>query len=273
MTPTDKKVIFSVHSSISQIFLMPITALIWKKFSKYKPIVLITGKPEEFENTAIKKISLDLTKTITNEINFIEPIDRVKDEYISQMSTMYCGCLDIDDNTYILTSKVNFWPLSTTFFYQQDWTKTMHLFNANEYQHQKYPICYCGAYAKIWRDILRVNKGSIHSYIEKQILDGCSKDAHESILSTYAELVLGLRIQEWAGYKKESQFIDIQNTRLDAKQCTFDTFNHQLIDICLTETPYEQSQWELLEKILKYVLNIEDLKNIINYRNEYIKLL
>jgi hypothetical protein len=280
MVALDKKVLISSDSNPMYLFFMPITSLIWKNFTKYEPIVLLVGNEADYNADPAKKLALDLTREITPHIHFIAPIEGVQDSNLAQISRLYIGTLDLPESTYVLTSDMDMWPLSTTFFHQQNWRKELHIFYANAYGHDKYPICYCGATVATWRRIMRVGKMDTRAALVDQIMAGCGTNASADVMWNYDELLLGLRIKEWPGYPNLCHMIDRQPGpdgppagRIDRYKWQFDQFNHKLIDAHLLRPGYTRENWDHLVKLLKCLLKADDFNKMCNYKEEYLKLI
>jgi hypothetical protein len=272
----DKKVLFSTDNNPFNFFLMPIASLVWRKFAKYHPMICIVGDESEWQSDAKRRIALDFTKEITQSINFVPRVPGFTDEHLAQMTRLYACCLSLPDTTYVLTSSVDMIPLSTTWFHQQNYNKDLHIFFANAYRHEKYPICYCGANINTWRRIMKVGEGSIHAALTYQLNAGPGPDAPAEIMNTYDELLISLRIREWPGYPNQCHMIDratgpngLPDGRLDRVNWQPHGFNNQLIDCRPVQPAYILEHWQKIVEILRAILTPKDLLRCVNYRDQF----
>lgn len=97
------------------------------------------------------------------------------DATISQVARLYAGMLNYSTgpDTYLLTGDIDMWPVSYSHFHNIDTKKSVFLDYANAYAHNKnevmYPICYIGATARTWQEIMGYSQGDSRAAILSQL--------------------------------------------------------------------------------------------------------
>lgn len=272
------KVIYASDTNPIYTFCLPLTTIIWKKFIDFSPICFLTGDKELWQSD-INKLVLEKTLEAGAEIHFIGSVEGVRDGTLAQVSRLYGGCLDLDDEQYIITSDADMWPLNKAWFNQGDKSKAMQLFYANAYQHERYAICYIATKSKHWREIMDVNKNdSINKSLEKQIHGELGKDASFMHSWNYDENLFVKKVKEWNQYPHNCHMIDRGPTndgppvgRIDRYNWSFNGLNNCHIDAHLLRMPYLDNNWYKTYPVFGAILD-KDLEWAMDYRKKFLSM-
>lgn len=156
-------------------FFMPIISILWRRM-QYEPISLLYGNESDWSSPK----DAFLLKTIKNysKVFFIAPVPGYKSSSVMQVSRLFPATLpQINDNDYILTSDADMLPLSQAYFNQQNLDFKFNLFTADAYaditknlQPPKFPMCYLGATAKNWKEVIGIKSNDINLEIRNSFI-------------------------------------------------------------------------------------------------------
>jgi hypothetical protein len=94
-----------------------------------------------------------------NEPNILIHINKIsefRDATIVQVSRLFAGCLNLDDEDFVMTSDVDMLPCSN--YWQPDQNEiTVYGYDLTDFS--EFPICYIAMKVKLWRDVMQVEKG------------------------------------------------------------------------------------------------------------------
>lgn len=286
-----RRVIYSSNENHDYFFYLPLTTLLWKELVNYDPIVLLTGTPKEWLDIPKRKLALEKTKQFGGDVYFLGNIQNVRSSTLAQVSRLYAGGLVLADDVYVLTSDVDMWPLQKNYFYQQDFQKKLHLYYANAYAPKiKYPICYMGAYVKVWREIMGLGNpylGDDTLYFQKKtqytimnsLLTDCITKNLPSTASAWEnwlfdEELFGKVLQKWPGFPTQCQMIHRNGGppegRVDRAGWQFDSLLPTHIDAHLVRPGYSGDNWVKIDKLLKALLDEVNYQKAIEYRGQFI---
>lgn len=204
-----KKVIFSTDPTPMYFFYAPYTSIMWQAMAGYSPILLaLKNTDPNIPNNKRYQYTLDFCRDLGVQIVELEHHEGRPGSVIVQSSRLYAGALGLSDDTYVLTSDIDMWPLTTHWFNEQDWSKKVHLFYANAYNHTKYAICYIGMHAPTWREVMKIAPSmDINTAIKSQL------DIHLPLNSSsddnwvYDERLFYGKISQWSGYPHNCHMI------------------------------------------------------------------
>jgi hypothetical protein len=157
---------FAINSSDANdvySFFMPIVSRAWKSIG-YQPVSLLHGDEAAWSSNPKDRYVLgkirDESKTF-----FIDPVPDFKVATVTQVSRLAAASIsEFNPEDYLLTSDADMIPLSREYFNQQDTSLPFHIFSADAYgditqghRPYKFPICYLGGEAKVWRRIMCID--------------------------------------------------------------------------------------------------------------------
>ncbi len=271
------KVIFSSDRTATYFFCLPLTSIIWKKYIGFDPVCFLAGSEGEWLSDPLTQFVLDKTKESGAEIHFLGHVDQIGDGTLCQVSRAYGGCLEVEDDEYILTSDADMWPLNRQWFRQGANDKLLHLFYANAYGHEKYPMCYVGAAAKQWRDIMSVQRGdSLNGKLSEQLKTDLNSNSKFFECWNYDELLLGKKIKSWHNYPDGCHMIERGPTndgppvgRIDRYNWSFTSLTDVHIDAHLLRMVWQNENWSRTVGLLECLLDKTDFDWAISYRDKF----
>jgi len=192
-------VINSTDNNLFYSYFIPIVSQMWKSLGYY-PVTLVLGDESEWTtNTKTGFVLEQIRKT-----SAVVPIKRIagfKDSTIVQISRIYASAHEFAADDYILTSDADMLPLDKSWFHQQDPSKQFHIFGADAYGRRRFPICYLGATAGIWRRIMKIQPTGISAAMRISL--NPTRDDWNYDESLITERLLGNQL-----YPNHCQFID-----------------------------------------------------------------
>lgn len=151
------RVVLSSDLNHDYSFYVPLTAALWRDVVGFRPTVLLTGTCDEWRAHPQGSVALRHAREIGADVHWIGPVSGHRSSTVAQVARLYAACLDLPDDTRLLTADVDMWPLSDTFRGLGEAEVDLHYGNAYEHEAKpKWPICYIGADARTWREIMDV---------------------------------------------------------------------------------------------------------------------
>jgi hypothetical protein len=264
--------IFSTDMGPDYAFLVPITSLIWKKRIGFNPICFFVGTEAKWNDNGLTKFILEKSREAGTQAEFIDFIDGVKQSTIAQVSRLYGGCLNCNDDDYIITSDTDMWPINKSWFLQGQPDKKFHIFFANAYSPEiKYPMCFLGANAKYWRELMHVDQNSsVKIALEKQIYADLGKNSSDQEAWNYDEKLFGTLIQNFNGFPSNCHLINRAGRRIDRSDWSVPNQIDDIIDSHLLRPSHHQN-WKKIHDLLQKILSYEDFDWCCRYRNEFVE--
>lgn len=192
-------VINSTDNNLFYAYFIPIVSQMWKSLGYY-PVTLVLGQePEWAINTKTSFVLEHIRKH-----SAVVPIRRVvgiKDSTVVQISRIFASAHEFVDDDYLLTSDADMLPLDKNWFHQQNPSKQFHIFGADAYGRRRFPICYLGATAGIWRKLMKTQPIGIDATLRAAL--NPARDDWNYDESLITEKLLGSYL-----YPAHCQFID-----------------------------------------------------------------
>jgi len=179
---SQKFAVLSTDANPIYSLLTPITAYLWSELIGYTPFVYIVG---DVPGWIVEK-----TREARALVQAVAEIENVPRWRLAQSVRLFAGREPhFSDDAYLLMTDADMWPLSRDHFQARfDWSKELHIFNAwgMSPQETEYPMCYLGARARLWRELLG-----------QDTVAGCCQ--------TRDQLYISERIRRWPGFKDRTQ--------------------------------------------------------------------
>jgi len=256
-----KFVINSTDKNLFYSYFVPISSIMWRKIGYY-PVTLMLGDEKEWYASPKTKYVYEQIK-LKSTIVPISRINGFRDSTVVQISRVYASAFSFAADDYILTSDADMIPLNKAWFNQQDPNKAFHLFGADAYSRKRFPICYLGANAGTWRNVMGIAVNGIMSAMNTYL-------DHKRDDWNYDELLFTEKIQKSQFYPNRCQFIDRgwtegrANNRLDRAAWNWQGQTN-LFDCHSIRPGY--ANWNSLSCLLKAYFSDEDFKYAQEYTN------
>lgn len=205
--------------------------------------------------------------------NYYSPEDK-KATY-AQCSRLYAAALDLPDNEILITSDVDMAVFNKDYFNQAN-NGMINIFGHDLVPHYQYPMCYLAMPIKIWREVMWITPGiSPQQYLDALL--GPIECEH-------------FRANQWAldqdtAYKcieRSSHAVMIHSrakhpyafaTRRADRDGWPDSPPPDIIDAHLPRPGYTDENFAKILKLFQDIYPEENFDWMVEYRNEYIKLL
>jgi hypothetical protein len=141
----NKVVVISTNDHVDYLHYLPIITHAWNQLG-WKVVCFYRGAKTEIPYYESP-----------NELVLINEPSDFREATIVQVSRLFSGCLNIDDETYVMTSDVDMLPCYDYWKPNED---EISIYGYDLTDFSEFPICYIGMKAKLWREIMGVEKGS-----------------------------------------------------------------------------------------------------------------
>ena len=251
------------------LYFLPITVFCWNKLNVDVVCFLPTPKVPNMEKLLL------ISNTMGNndmkfEGHYFDAPEHKEATY-AQCSRLYGACLDLPENEILITGDIDM-----AMFKVPEYTSgAFNIFGSDLTPPKQFPICYLMATVKEWRDAFDLNGKSYQECldgllgsIEAESFRGnyWCKDQEEA----YNKISKVSRIEKVRA-KEGTQFSTKRYDRDDAY--ILDRLSLDTIDFHLLRPGFEESNFNIIMRILEFHYPNDNLQWIINYRNEYLKIL
>lgn len=254
-----RKVIISTNDKDHYLFFAPITAWCWKLMG-YEPVTFFLGTGKK----------VDFVKSWTHgKHHNLNPVKGYKDETVVQVSRLYGGVL-YDD--YLMTADVDMLPLSYSYF---NISEGINVYGADLLQYKQYPICYIGMKGEHWREVMNY-QGGLMQAIEHDLKTELKPSEVFEDYWFYDQELITNRMNDWG--KSKIRFINRHTDgaypkgrvdRGDWKPIE----QERMIDAHLLRPGYTDENFTRILEVIQTAFPNQDLSDLIEYRNEYLKFL
>ena len=288
-----KYVVSSVNENPEYLFFAPIWCAFWKKLG-YDPYILLVDK--NISRELLHLIS-ETTEKNNGIIKHLEHIDGYKTCNVSQVARLFVAAEPIfKDDDYIITDDIDKFVISKPWFNQQDFSKDIHIFDADETGYTRLKIGYIGMKTRVWKEIIGISDASLHdnlkqcldaNIIEKTAVDNyIYKSQREKELDqawNLDESILTAGVFQSKYYPDQCQMITrganqygLRNGRIDRtawKQTFIQYISTRIIDVHLHRKPYEEDFWQDVKMIMTRTFTPEEINYFEEYRSKFIELI
>jgi len=155
----NKYVIISTNDNEDYFHYLPIVTHAWNQLG-WSVICFYRGNETEFPK--IEK---------PNEIILINESSIYREATIVQISRLFGGCLNLNDDDYLLTSDVDMLPCSD--YWKPNYDEiSVYGYDLTDF-FAEFPICYIGMQSKLWKEVMNVSKGDNVVEMINSLLDSC----------------------------------------------------------------------------------------------------
>jgi hypothetical protein len=180
-------------------FFLPLTAALWRHVASHRPTALLTGTCEDWRAHPQGSVALRHLREQGADVFWIGTVTGHRSSTVAQVSRLFAGCLDLPAEDRLLTADVDMWPLAPVF--RDDGDVTLHYGNA--YAHEavpKWPLCYVGAKASTWREIMGVGVEPIAGIIQRHLDERLAADEDSWAAWNHDEEEFARRLVAWPGH-------------------------------------------------------------------------
>lgn len=262
-----KAVISSTYDD-KYLFYVPIITWAWDKVG----VGVICFVP--LSGTKNSRRQLIINTLNTQQLNAVLPpfeAPENKQATYSQCSRLYAACLDLPEDEILITSDVDM-----AVFKVPEYIGGFTITGTDLIPNGQYPMCYISAKAKDWRNAFGLHDKTYQQCLDETIgLEECenmrgnlwSRDQE----TAFNKISLTQEINTIPRSNGQNQFAQNRVDRDDTNWRSY--VNNELIDAHLWRPGYEDGNFANILELLQTKYPNENFDWLVNYRNEYIKLL
>ncbi len=265
------KAIISTTYDSKYLFFLPITTFLWNKLRVDVVCFLPQMAKTEKER---QKYLLSVNTIPRNGVNlrtYMFDCPEHKEATYAQCSRLYGACLDLPEDEVLVSSDIDM-----GLFQVPPYIDGFTIFGSDLTPSNQYPICYISAKVKDWR-----NAFGLHNKTYQQALDellaheecehfrgnmwGRDQETSYNKISQNQSLHLVKRAREG------TQFASKRYDRDDS--FILDKLSLDTIDYHMNRPGFEPQNFDIIMKVLEYHYPYENFDWLVNYNEEYKKLL
>lgn len=269
-----KAIISSTHDDL-YFFFLPIVTWSWNKLG----IDVICMMPN-FASKSNYDIYCDWLhksnlahKTANCQFHYFDCLDHKAATY-AQCSRLYGATLDLPENEILITSDVDMAVFSNYFDHANN--GQINVFGADLVPPNQYPMCYVAMPVKTWREVMWITPGvPVQKYLDDLLGHiECEHFRANQWAKDQDEIWTHLIAQAWPVVK---HFRASPGTQFATRRADRDgwpeTIPPDIIDAHLPRPGFTDDNFAKILKLFQDIYPNEDFAWMVEYRNEYVKLL
>lgn len=257
------------------LFYLPIVTWSWNKIGIEVLCITTPWSTVQEENRAKLIVETSDKNSIIFRHSGIDAPDHKKATYI-QCSRLYVSALtDLKEDDILITSDVDMAVFNKEYFNQAN-NGQINVFGADLVPPNQYPICYISMPVKTWRHVMWITPGiTVQKYLD-ELLGHLECDHFKgNYWAKDQETIFNyLEGQAWPVVKhKRANYPHQFATRRADRDGWPDAPPPDIIDAHLPRPGYTDENFAKILKLFQDVYPDEDFTWMVEYRNEYLKLL
>ena len=251
------------------LFFLPIVTWAWNKLGV--DVVLFLPKYKN-SNEAEKLLLINKQKIITKSnlmYCYFECPENKKSTY-AQCSRLFAGCLYFSDDEILITSDIDMAVFSKDLIQSDD---NIHVWGTDLVPAGQIPICYISMPKSKWKQVIRCDNHSYQEMLDYHLGSIECENFRGNYWAKDQEMafthIMPHNFVEHKRAKPGTQFA----TRREDRDSWGNADRFNLIDAHLPRPGYTDENFEKILKLFKDVYPNDNFDWIIDYINEYIKLL
>jgi len=274
-----RKVMLSTDiKNLHYTWFVPIVSLLWYEKMEWQPVLLIVYVSEE---DFTGQINLIIQYAIASGIEvhkYKYTIDASKYPMKVPLTCIrFAACVfDWPEDTYVLISDVDMWPLSAEFYNKEtSYNTAVHILFANAYGNPRfaseYPACYIGMKLSTWREVMECHKGQDIMTVVTELKDFTG--GHPWGIDQRG---ITKRLKHWNGFPNNVHFT-IRNDKVDRIDRSYHKNNYvwtpQKVEAHILRPSFTAENWPRIRAVLSHVLDQEQMEWIDGYAEHICSML
>jgi len=257
---------------------VPIASLLWYEKMGWQPVLLIVYLSEK-EFTP--QINLIIKYAIASGIElhkYKHTLDSSKYPIMTPITCVrFAACVfDWPEDTYVLTSDADMWPLSAEFFNKEtSYDTAVHILYANGYGNplsaKEYAVCYIGMKLSTWREVMKCHKGQDIMAVVAELMDFTGGDGWGVDQRGFRK-----RLANWSGFPNNVHFTT-RNVHVDRIDRLYHKDNYvwmpHKVEAHVLRPAFTAENWPRIKAMLSHVLDQEQLEWIDGYAEHICSML
>jgi len=268
------KVVLSTNYDNNYLFFLPLTTFMWKKFG-FDSIVYLPQREDinnDLLNFVIKSSMPNIDTTVFFKLN---PSFR-EDTQVQTVRLLAANSL-VHNDEYLLTGDIDMFPLTTMWYGDSLNNEKLNLYGHDLTGYTQYPICYVGARAKVWKQLMDIQTDDTEKELFKA-LDSEPKSRSEKWEDYWGvdqdiltKKVIKFGVANCIHYKRgHDQSTGLPLGRVDRHDWERTSKSIIKIDAHLLRPGYTDENFNKILDLMKEVLPNENLDWVVEYRNKFI---
>ena len=274
--------VYSADRSPSYLFLAPLTARLWRRIG-YGSLIILVGPEHAWRHNPTQSLAASELARMGARLRYVTEIPGYASSTIAQLSRLFAAATDLPPETFLLTADADMWPLSAEHFSQLATEKSFQILYANAYPQTgpfpRFPICYLGASAARWREIMRIDK-PLPNALAEQLDFGLGPNPPSWRAWNYDEWLFGEMLECWPAYPGSCEFHSRASPasqpppdRLDRTHWRDVETLNGLIDAHVLHPAYSRENWPRLRRLLALALTPDEVAEVDAYHAAFIRVL
>lgn len=263
------KAIVSTTHDDKYLFFLPIVCFMWNKLGVDVICFAPKAKADDFNFLNL------IARCGLSERNMVYSFDAPehKQPTYAQCSRLFAAALDLPKEEVLITSDIDMAVFKVPPHEEMFWTG-LTIYGGDLVPPKQFPMCYASATVEDWRNVMKINGRSYQQCLDDLLgeieCEGFrgnmwSKDQEELWNHAHENAIIISRA------RPGTQFASNRVDRDDANWRSY--VNENLFDAHLWRPGYTDENFANILELLKMKYPDENFDWLINYRNEYIKLL
>lgn len=272
------KVIISTTYDDKYLFFLPIVTWCWNKLGV--DVVCFAPRPNMVQANKLMLINSIMGDPKVKCDGFFFDCPEHKEATYSQCSRLYAAALDLPDDEWLITSDIDMAVFREPVLLvagnlggHENVTVVGHDLTPDT----QYPMCYCCASVKGWREFMKINGKSYQQCLD-DILGPIECESFRGNYWSRDQEELFNRLNDsdvWVNKAPRARpGTQFASNRLDRDDSfLLDRLNPDIIDYHMPRPGFEESNFNQILTVLKYFYPSDNFDWLVNYKNEYLKLL
>ena len=193
-----------------------------------------------------------------------------------QVSRLLACCLDLPEETQLVVSDIDMLFFPKDYIKPASWM-VIDIYGSDLVPQNQFPMCYLSATVQTWRALWKERKtyqeylDEIVGSIECQDFRGCQWSLDQDLIH---RLIVNSEDVDYIKHPRSNGKNQWATRRYDRDDSfILDRLNPETIDYHMNRPGYEQANFDIILQILSYHYPAEDFTWLVNFTNEYKKLL
>ena len=276
-----RKVIMSSDAvNLFYAWFAPITTLIWYEVMKWQPVVILVypNNPDFTLGPVFEFIAQQIEVAGGEVIKIVNTLP--EPHYLMSMVTTcsrFAVCVkDWPEDTYVLISDIDMWPLSKEIFDRETSVPAAaHIFDPPPPYQSTYAACYLGMNVSVWREIMGFKKGDAIMEVVAGMRDEINPGSMaKGVQWGIDQKVFTRRMRKWDGFPNQVHFYgrDRSKDRLDRNFSKKFLWRPGFLDSHLLRPGFAKKHWNELRALASHLLNDEQLQWVDDYAEQFCSL-
>lgn len=273
------KAIISTTFEDKYFFFLPLTVFAWNKIGAQITVMCPKGMIKRMGNKVhLMASSMPVATNSIMRFNEFKAFEcpENKEATYSQVSRLFGGCFsDVDDDSIIMVSDMDMLPLQGMCEHLENINGDFHVLGADLVPPGQFPMCYISASKQRWKIAMRCGSSTYQEMLDHHLGHEEMENMRGNLWSRDQELAWSMIApQNYVPHDRAKPGTQFATRRYDRDDAFFlERLSPMTIDYHMPRPGYEEKNFEQIMTVLKYHYPDENFDWLVNYRNEYVKLL